>query len=365
MKETHRIHNFSAGPAVLPEEVLREAQQALWDVDGTGIGILEHSHRGGPFEKIVAQTEADCRKLAGIPDDYAVLFLTGGASTQFFMLPANLLPEGETADYLVTGAWSEKAVAEAKRYGRVHEAASSAATNHDRIPKPGEIRWSERPVYAHFTSNNTIFGTQWTSEPAPPPGVWLACDASSDVFSRPIDVTRYGVLYAGAQKNIGPAGVTLVIARRDLVERSVRELPTMLRYATHLREGSLYNTPPTFGIYLMGRVFQWIQRQGGLAGMERKNREKAQLVYDALAAAAGFYDAHAGEGSRSLMNVTFRTPSKELDATFVKEAEAAGFSGLKGHRSVGGMRASIYNAFPKAGCEALASFMKDFAAKNG
>jgi phosphoserine aminotransferase len=360
-----RIFNFSAGPAVLPEEVLREAQAALWDFDGTGIGILEHSHRGGPFERVVRQTEADCRGLARIPDDYAVLFLTGGASTQFFMLPANLLPEAATADYLVTGAWSEKAVAEAKRYGRVHEAASSAATRHDRIPKASEIRWSEQPVYAHFTSNNTIFGTQWTSEPEPPAGTWLACDASSDIFSRPIDVTRYGFLYAGAQKNIGPAGVTLVIARRDLLERSVRDLPTMLRFATHLEEGSLYNTPPTFGIYLMGRVFQWIERQGGLAGMERKNREKAQLLYDALAAGGGFYRAHAREGSRSLMNVTFRTPSPELDARFLAQAEAAGFSGLKGHRSVGGMRASIYNAFPKAGCDALASFMKDFAAKNG
>jgi phosphoserine aminotransferase len=364
MQQTRRIFNFSAGPAVLPEEVLREAQAALWDLDGTGIGVLEHSHRGGPFEKVVQEAEAACRKLAGIPDDYAVLFLTGGASTQFFMLPANLLPDGATADYLVTGAWSEKAALEAKRYGKVHEAASSAATNHDRIPKPSEIRWSERPVYVHFTSNNTIFGTQWTSEPAPPAGAWLACDASSDVFSRPIDITRYGVLYAGAQKNIGPAGVTLVIARRDLMERSVRDLPTMLRYATHRKEGSLYNTPPTFGIYLMGRVFQWIERQGGLAGMERKNREKAQLLYDALAGTP-FYDGHAGEGSRSLMNVTFRAPSKELDAKFVKEAEAAGFSGLKGHRSVGGMRASIYNAFPQAGCEALADFMRDFAKRNG
>jgi phosphoserine aminotransferase len=359
-----RIFNFSAGPAVLPEEVLREAQAALWDLDGTGIGVLEHSHRGAAFERVVEQTEADCRALAGIPDDYAILFLSGGASTQFFMLPANLLPEGATADYLVTGAWSEKAVAEARRYGRVHEAASSAATNHDRIPRASEIRWSERAVYAHFTSNNTIFGTQWTSEPVPPAGVWLACDASSDVFSKPLDVTRYGVLYAGAQKNIGPAGVTLVIARRDLVEPPVRELPTMLRYATHAKERSLYNTPPSFAIFVMGRVFQWIGRLGGLAAMERLNREKAQILYDALAE-LDFYRAHAGEGSRSRMNITFRTPSPELDARFVKQAEAAGMAGLKGHRSVGGMRASIYNAFPKAGCEALASFMRDFAAKNG
>jgi len=364
MPTTHRIFNFSAGPAVLPEEVLREAQEALWNLDGTGIGVLEHSHRGGPFEKVVEETEAACRRLAAIPDDYAVLFLSGGASTQFFMLPANLLAEGATADYLVTGAWSEKAVAEAKRYGRVHEAASSAATNHDRIPRASELRWSEAPAYAHFTSNNTIFGTQWASEPTPPAGVWLACDASSDVFSRPLDVTRYGVLYAGAQKNIGPAGVTLVVIRRDLASLSVRELPTMLRYGTHAKERSLYNTPPSFGIYLMGRVFRWIERLGGLAGMEKRNREKAQVLYDVLAE-LDFYEAHAGEGSRSLMNVTFRTPSKELDARFAKEAEAAGMSGLKGHRSVGGMRASIYNAFPKAGCEALASFMRDFAAKNG
>src|SRR5262245_4523014 len=364
MPTSHRIFNFSPGPAVLPEEVLREAQEAIWNLDGTGIGVLEHSHRGGPFEKVVEEAEARCRALAAIPDDHAVLFLSGGASTQFFMLPANLLPEDRTADYLITGAWSEKAIAEAKRYGRAHEAASSAATNHDRIPRPGDIVWSEAPVYAHFTSNNTIFGTQWAGEPTPPSGAWLACDASSDVFSRPLDVTRYGVLYAGAQKNIGPAGVTLVIIRRDLAERAVRELPTMLRYATHAKERSLYNTPPSFGIYLMGRVFLWLERLGGLAAMEQRNREKAQVLYDALAA-LDFYRAHAGEGSRSLMNVTFKTPSPEPDARFAKEAEAAGLSGLQGHRSVGGMRASIYNAFPKAGCEALASFMRDFAAKHG
>jgi phosphoserine aminotransferase len=266
----------------------------------------------------------------------------------------------------VTGHWAKLAFEEARRVGKARAAADSAGADgkHVRVPAAAELSLDPKAAYVHLTSNNTIFGTQWTTEPAPPAGVWLACDASSDVFSRPIDITRYGLMYAGAQKNIGPAGVTLVIARRDLVERSVRDLPTMLRYATHLKETSLYNTPPTFGIYLMGRVFQWILRQGGLIGMEKKNREKAQAIYDALAA-TGFYGAHAGEGSRSLMNVTFRTPSKELDAKFVKEAEAAGFSGLKGHRSVGGMRASIYNAFPKSGCDALASFMQDFAAKNG
>jgi phosphoserine aminotransferase len=360
---SQRRFNFSAGPAVLPEEVLREAQEALWDLDGSGIGVLEHSHRGPVFDRVMAETVADCRALAGIGEDHAILFLQGGASSQFFMLPANLLPEGATADYLVTGSWSEKAAAEARRYGRVHVAASSKDGNHRHIPAAEEIRYSDAPVYVHFTSNNTIFGTQWAQEPVPPPGAWLACDASSDVFSRPFDVSRYGVLYAGAQKNIGPAGVTLVVIRRDLLERVARELPTMLRYATHAKDDSRYNTPPTFGIYLMGRVFQWIARQGGLAELGRRNAEKAALLYDALEA-SDFYELHARAGSRSLMNVTFRSPSPELDARFVAEAAAAGFDGLKGHRSVGGMRASIYNAFPRAGCEALAQFLKDFAAKN-
>jgi phosphoserine aminotransferase len=361
---SQRIFNFSPGPAVLPEEVLREAQEALWDVAGSGIGILEHSHRGPVFDGLMAEAEADCRALAGIGDDRAILFLQGGASTQFFMLPANLLAEGATADYLVTGSWSEKAAAEAGRYGRVHVAASSADRNHSYIPAPEATRFSEAPAYVHFTSNNTIFGTQWPSEPAAPEGVWLACDASSDVFSRPLDVARYGVLYAGAQKNIGPAGVTLVVIRRDLLERTARELPPMLRYATHAKDDSRYNTPPTFGIYLVGRMCKWIARQGGLPELGRRNAEKAAILYDTLQA-NDFYTPHAEAGSRSLMNVTFRAPSAELDARFVAEAAAQGLHGLKGHRSVGGMRASIYNAFPRAGCEALAQFMKDFAAKHG
>ncbi len=362
---THRIVNFSAGPAVLPEEVIREAQEALWNLNGSGIGVMEHSHRGKVFEAVLAETTTSCRRLANIPEDYAVLYLQGGASTQFFMLPANYLAEDATADYLVTGAWSQKAVKEAKRYGKVHVAASSEATNFSVIPPATDIRYSASPSFVHFTSNNTIFGTQWTSEPQIPASAWLACDASSDIFSKPLDVTRYGCVYAGAQKNLGPSGVTLVVLRRDLLEKAVRELPTMLRYATHAGEDSMYNTPPTFGIYVLGRVLAWTERLGGLAAMERRNREKAQLLYEVLASSAKFYDAHAGEGSRSLMNVTFRTPSPDLDAKFVKESEAVGFAGLKGHRSVGGMRASIYNAFPRAGCEALAQFMKDFAAKHG
>jgi phosphoserine aminotransferase len=358
-----RIYNFSAGPAVLPEPVLREAQEALWNVDDTGIGILEHSHRSALFERVIGEAEADCRALAGIPDDHAVLFLQGGASTQFAMLPANLLPEGGTADYLDTGNWASKAIAEARRYGHVHVAASSKDTNYDHVPGADERRYSENPAYVHFTSNNTLFGTQYREEPETPDGVWLACDASSDVFSRPLAIGRYGVLYAGAQKNLGPAGVVLAIVRRDLLE-PVRDLPTMLRYATHAESGSLYNTPPTFAIYVVGRVFQWILAQGGLRALAKRNEEKAALLYDVLAQ-QGFYRPTAREGSRSLMNVTFTTPSAELDAKFVADATAAGLDGLKGHRAVGGMRASLYNAFPRAGCEALAAFMTDFAAKHG
>ncbi|MCP5059407.1 MAG: 3-phosphoserine/phosphohydroxythreonine transaminase [bacterium] len=359
-----RILNFSAGPATLPEEVLRDAQEALWELGTTGIGVMEHSHRGGPFKAVAEGAEAACRKLAGIPDDYAVLFLQGGASTQFFQLPAHWLADDATADYLITGSWSVKAAKEAARYGTVHEAASTKDRDFNIIPRADEIQYSDAPTYVHFTSNNTIFGTQWQEEPAAPGEAWLACDASSDIFSRPVDITRYGVLYAGAQKNLGPSGVTLVIVRRDLLDTPVRDLPTMLRYATHAEQGSLYNTPPTFGIYVMGRVFRWIAEQGGLEGMAKRNREKGQILYDALEA-QDFYSCTAGEGSRSLMNVTFRTPNPELDTAFVKQAEAAGLSGLKGHRSVGGMRASIYNAFPKEGCEVLASFLRDFAAKQG
>jgi phosphoserine aminotransferase len=363
---SERIFNFSAGPAVLPVEVLEEARDALLDFAGTGIGILEHSHRGPAFEGVVKQAETDCRTLAGIPDDYAVLFLQGGASSQFFMVPANLLPADRTADYLVTGSFAEKAAKEAKLYGRVHEAANTAGDNHSRIPRPDEVRYSDAPVYVHFTSNNTIYGTQWPSEPpAPPAGAYLVCDASSDIFSRPLDVTRYGLVYAGAQKNIGAAGATLVLIRRDLLEQRARELPAMLRYDVHAKEGSLYNTPATFSIYVTGLVLKWIRGQGGLAALEKHNRAKAQIVYAALEAAGGFYRCHAGEGSRSLMNVTFRTPSADLDTKLVKEAEKAGMSGLKGHRSVGGMRASLYNAFPREGCEALASFLRDFAKRNG
>ncbi len=361
---TRGTYNFSAGPAVLPEEVLREAQEALWDLDATGIGVLEHSHRGGAIDSVFAETEASCRRLAGIPDDYRVLFLQGGASLQFAMLPANFLADDGCADYLETGSWSKKAISEARHYGDVHVAASSADANFTYIPRAADIVYSERPSYVHVTSNNTIFGTQWSAEPPLPDGAWLACDASSDIFSRPLDMRRYGIVYAGAQKNLGPAGVTLVILREDLLERAVRELPTLLGYGIHAKNDSRYNTPPVFGIFVMGRVFQWLERQGGLEAMAQANEAKARLVYDAIDASP-FFRGTAREDSRSLMNLTFRAPSEALEATFVADARKAGLDGLKGHRSVGGMRASLYNAFPDEGCEALVSFMREFESRHG
>ncbi len=359
-----RIFNFSPGPAVLPEEVLREAQEALWDLDGSGIGVLEHSHRSATVDEIFARAQADCRELAGVPADYRILFLQGGATTQFAMLPANFLPADATADYLETGSWSKKAITEARRYGTVHVAASSAGENFSYVPGPDEVHHSPDPVYVHFTSNNTIFGTEFASEPEPPEGAWLACDASSDVFSRPLDVSRYGLLYAGAQKNLGPAGVTVVIVREDLLVGPVRDVPVIFDYRVHAENDSRYNTPPVFGVFVVGRVLRWLLANGGLEKMHAANAAKAELVYGAIDA-GGFYRGTARTDSRSLMNVTFRTPSAELDAAFVAEAEKEGLSGLKGHRSVGGMRASLYNALPRAACEALVSFMAHFAARRG
>jgi phosphoserine aminotransferase len=361
---TDRIYNFSAGPAVLPEPVLRKSQEAIWNVAGSGIGIMEHSHRGKVFDRIINEAEAACRSLAGIPDDYHVLFLQGGASLQFAMIPMNLLPADRTGDYLLTGVWAQKAVKEAKVLGRtVHIAASSEATNFDRIPAPGEIAYSPRPAYVHLTTNNTIFGTQWKSEPAVPAGVPLMADTSSDMYSRPIDVRKYGLIYAGAQKNLGPSGVVLVIIRKDLVDAGPKTLPTMLQYRTFAADRSLYNTPPTFGIYIMGEVFKWIQGQGGLAAMAEHNAAKAKLLYDYIDA-SDFFRGTVQPDSRSPMNVCFRAPTEELEARFIAEATRRGLDGLKGHRSVGGMRASIYNACPKAAVEALVAFMKEFEQAN-
>ncbi len=361
---TDRIFNFSAGPAVLPEPVLRKAQEATWNVAGSGIGIMEHSHRGKVFDRILDEAEANCRTLAGISDDYAVLFLQGGASLQFSMVPMNFLPAGRTADYLLTGVWAQKAVKEAKILGgTVHIAASSEPTSFDRIPKPDEIAYSPNPAYVHLTTNNTIYGTQWRTEPTVPAGVPLVADTSSDMYSRPIDVRKYGLIYAGAQKNLGPSGVVLVIIRKDLVEAGPKTLPTMLQYRTFAAEKSLYNTPPTLGIYLVGEVFKWIQEQGGLAAMAEHNASKAKLLYDYIDG-SDFFRGTVQPDSRSLMNVCFRAPTEELETKFIAEATKRGLDGLKGHRSVGGMRASIYNACPRAAVEALVKLMKEFEQAN-
>ena len=359
-----RIFNFSAGPAVLPEPVLKKAQEAVWDVAGSGIGIMEHSHRGKVFDRIRDEAEQACRDLAGIPDQYRVLFLQGGASLQFSMVPMNLLPRDRTADYLLTGVWAQKAVKEAKILGaKVHVAASSERTNFDRIPQPSEIAYSERPAYVHLTTNNTIYGTQWKSEPEVPAGVPLVADTSSDMYSRPIDVSKYGLIYAGAQKNLGPSGVVLVIIRDDLVEAGPETLPTMLQYRTQAADKSLYNTPPTFGIFVMGEVFKWIQSQGGLKAMAEQNDSKARLLYDFIDQ-SDFFRGTAQPDSRSPMNVCFRAPTEELEGKFIAEATRRGLDGLKGHRNAGGMRASIYNACPRAAVETLVAFMKEFEQSN-
>lgn len=357
-----RIFNFSPGPAVLPIPVLEEARESMLSLGDTGIGIMEHSHRGKAFLAVLAETEALLRELAGIPDDYRILFLQGGASSQFFMVPMNFLTRDTTADYLVTGAWSKKAVTDAKRYGKVHVACSSEDRNFCYIPR--ECKYSDAPVYVHFTSNNTIFGTQFTAEPKIPNGPFLVCDASSDIFSRPIDVKKYGIIYAGAQKNLGPSGVTLVIMRNDLVERASQDLPVMLQYRTHAENDSTYNTPPTFGIYVMKLVLKWIKQQGGLAAMESANRAKAGKLYRYLDESR-LFRATADADSRSMMNVTFVTGDDALDTKFINTATANGLDGLKGHRSVGGMRASLYNAFPPEGVDALVELMKKFEAENG
>jgi len=358
---TLRIWNFSAGPAVLPETVLEEARENLLSLGGTGIGILEHSHRSKSFLKVYEETEALCREVGGIPSNYKVLFLQGGASLQFAMVPMNFLAGGQTADYLVTGAWSEKAVEEAQRFGAVHTACSSQDRNYCYIPK--SCTFSKQPAYVHYTSNNTIFGTQFRGIPSVPAGVDVFCDASSDIFSRPIDVSKYALIYAGAQKNLGPAGVTLVIIRDDLVERGPKTLPVMLQYRTHAKNESMYNTPPTFAIYVVGLVLKWIKSNGGLAAMGARNARKAAVLYSHLDQSRLFKPT-ADTDSRSQMNVTFVTGNADLDAKFCSEATQAGFDGLKGHRSVGGMRASIYNAFPEAGVEALVEFLKQFEAAN-
>jgi phosphoserine aminotransferase len=354
-----RIHNFGAGPGVLPESVLKQAQQDIWNIGGSGMGIAEHSHRGKLFEKIIREAEDEARRLAEIPDRYKVLFVQGGATQQFAMVPMNLLPQGRTADYLITGVWAQKAHKEANKFGTTHVALTGEGSRFTKIPPVSEIRYSGNPAYVHITTNNTIYGTQWKEEPPVPDGVPLVADTSSDMFSRPIDVTRYGLIYAGAQKNLGPSGIVLVIVREDLTESAPTGLPTLLQYRTYVKDRSLYNTPPTFAIYMVGQVLKWIRASGGLGAMADRNASKAKILYDFLDQSE-LFTSSVDRDSRSLMNVCFRCPSEEIDARFVAEATAKGLEGLKGHRSAGGMRASLYNACARASVEALVAFMKEF-----
>ena len=367
---TDRAFNFSAGPGTLPEPVLRQAQKDAWDIDGSGVGILEHSHRGKVFDRITAETEADCRAIAGIPDDYDVFWMQGGATSQCYFVPANLLADDRTADYFQTGKWAEDSIKEAPFYGGCHICASSKDAHYAFIPSGDQVSYSESPAYVHFTSNNTIMGTEFHAEPVPPAGSFLVCDASSDIYSRPIDVSKYGLIYAGAQKNLGPAGITLLIGKKDIVRNPVRDLPSMQLFKNHAEKEGRFNTPPTFAVYLMGQVFKWILAEGGLKAMQEHNEAKAAVIYDFLDSQE-FYIPHARKdgpdgrfGSRSLMNVTFKCPTPELDKVFIEQADAKGLKEMKGHRSIGGMRASMYNAMPKAGVEALVAHMKDFAQKH-
>ncbi len=362
---SERIFNFSAGPAVLPEPVLKQAQRDLFALPGVGMSVLEISHRSATFEQIIAEAEADLRKLVGIPDNYKVLFLQGGASLQFTTIPMNLLPKGASADYILTGSWGQAAIKEAKKLGTVREAATTADTNFNRLPKSEEVQLDPNAAYVHYTSNETIFGVEFNDEPNVG-DVPLVCDMSSDFISRPIDVSKYGLIYAGAQKNAGPAGATIVIIREDLLNRVPENLPATLDYKNLVKNGSMYNTPPCFAIYICGLVFKWALNDiGGLEKVQAMNRDKAAVLYKAIDASDNYYRGHAEADCRSQMNVTFRLPSEDLEKKFIKEATAAGLDGLKGHRSVGGLRASIYNAFPKAGVEKLVEFMADFQKNNG
>ena len=363
MPTTTRVFNFSAGPAVLPVAVLEQAQRDLVALPGVGMSVMEISHRSKVFEDLLANAIAGIRELAGVPSNYRILFLQGGASLQFSMVPMNLLHAGTTADYVDTGTWAVKAIEEARRVGTVNVTGSTKADKYNRIPTRGELRVTPEAAYVHITTNNTIEGTEWKTPPdvgqAP-----LVADASSDILSGPIDVGRFGLIYAGAQKNLGPSGVTVVIIREDLLGRSAAGLPAMLDYKVQAENNSLYNTPNTFGIYILGLVTQWLKSLGGLAGIARINQRKAATLYAEIDR-TGFYRGTAQKESRSVMNITFRLPSEELEKTFDRQASAAGFDGLKGHRSVGGLRASIYNAFPEEGVDGLVDFMREFERTHG
>lgn len=357
MSET-RTFNFSSGPAAMPTAVLERAQTELLSIGGSGISVMEMSHRGEVFEQILASAEEGLRKLLDLPENYRVLFLQGGATLQFSMVPMNLL-KGGSADYITTGAWGQKAIAEATRFGNVREIFTTAADGFRSVPANDELSFSANAAYVHYTSNETIDGVEFHYD-LDTGGIPVVCDASSNILSKPIDVSKYALIYAGAQKNIGPGGVTVVIIRDDLLENIPDRLPLLLDYRTFAIAGSMPNTPNTWGIYLISLVCEWLADQGGVAAMAVRNREKAKLLYDAIDASDGFYRGHAERNARSLMNVTFRLPTEEMEDRFCREAEQNSMSGLRGHRSVGGIRASIYNAHPREGVERLVEFMNDF-----
>jgi phosphoserine aminotransferase len=358
------VCNFNAGPAMLPPSVLEQVQGELRDYHGSGMSIMEMSHRAKEYEAINAQAEAAFKRLLGVGVGYRVVFVQGGASTQFAMVPMNFLPPGGSADFLMTGAWADKASEEAAALGGAHIAASTKAGGYRRVPRPEEIALGSNSAYVHLTSNETIQGIQWPTFPDVGDRP-LVADMSSDILSRPIDANRFALIYAGAQKNLGPAGVTAVLLRESWLERANKNVPTMLRYATHVASNSLYNTPPTFGVYILNLVLQWIEQTGGLAAMAERNVRKAQTIYDAIDQSGGFYRGHAERESRSQMNVTFQLRSEALEKQFVAEAQAAGMIGLAGHRSVGGIRASLYNAVSPEAARTLAAFMNEFVRTNG
>ncbi len=359
---TDRILNFSAGPATLPEPVLRQAQSDLWDVSSSGIGICEHSHRGPVFDKVIEEAVADCRTVGNIPEEFEVLFLQGGATLQFAMLAMNFLGDGGTANYLDTGVWTNKAIKEAMKIGNVHVAFDGAQCKYDHCPSNDEIDAVENAAYLHYCTNNTIYGTRFAnalSSSSP-----VICDMSSDIFSRPIDWSKFDMVYAGAQKNLGPSGTVLVVIRKSMLEKCPDSLPLMLNYRAISEKNSMLNTPPTFGIYLMGQVFKWILAEGGIDAITKMNEHKAGMIYHALDSNDSFYTTFARECCRSRMNISFKTKSPELDALFLEESTKQGMSGLKGHRNLGGLRASIYNAFPEEGCARFAEFLETFAAEH-
>ena len=360
---TTRIYNFSAGPAVLPLPVLEEAQRDLIALPDVGMSVMEISHRSKTFEDMLNGAIEEIRALAGIPANYRILMLQGGATLQFSMVPMNLLGSGQTADYIDTGSWADKAIREARKVGTVNIAGSTKADSYTRIPATQELKLTPGAAYVHITTNNTIEGTEWKALPETG-SVPLVADTSSDMFSGPIDIGRFGLIYAGAQKNLGPSGVTLVIIREDLIGRGPDSLPIMMNYRVHAENNSLYNTPNTFGIYILGLTVKWLRSLGGLTAIAAINQRKAAKIYAEIDR-TGFYRGTAQKDSRSLMNVTFRLATEELEKQFVKESTAAGLDGLKGHRAVGGMRASIYNAFPEGGIDALVEFMREFERKRG